>query len=137
MGVNFHCLELLLKARAEKILEINKRVKELSIKFSSFAGFYVQNGEKFGITFQKASIDKNGVIKGKGADEIGNYEVNGKIEGENFEMKQKYLEGSKEVDYKGKIERGDQIKGEWVSNGERDQFELFRLYVIIKWEGYF
>eukprot|EP00347_Sterkiella_histriomuscorum_P011882 403370740 len=88
----------------------------------TWTGFYVYDGNKSEMTFEKLVI-ASGVILGKGTDEVGDFYINGYQKGLKIKYIKKY-HGKHSVLYKGTIENGNVVRGQWKLDDMTDDFEL-------------
>ena len=74
------------------------------------------------MTFDELVIS-DGIIIGKGSDEVGEFYINGYVKGTKINFIKKY-HGKHTVLYKGHIDDKNVIKGKWQLEAMEDNFEL-------------
>ena len=85
-------------------------------------GHYEQGGSKNPVHFNDMHLNIDGTIVGGGKDAVGEFAINGKIEGPNVTFVKAY-KGAHSVDYKGTLNHGT-IIGKWSVGGAEGGFEI-------------
>jgi len=89
-----------------------------------WAGHYEQGGSKHDVKFQNMSISGDGHIQGGGHDPVGDFSLNGHINGNNDVEFVKQYKLKHAVSYKGKLDEDGTIKGQWELQGMHGGFEI-------------
>jgi len=102
-------------------------------------GWYKQGGSKVNMHFQNFQVDANGSIWGHGSDQVGTFNISGKMNWSStgFKFVKQYV-GQHAVTYNGKIQgNGDVWAGRWYinQNGDGGNFQL--RHDAPRWRGAF
>jgi hypothetical protein len=81
-----------------------------------WSGHFMQNGQKTNMHFQNFQIDLNGNIWGHGSDNVGNFNISGRMNNNgSFKFVKQYY-GQHAVTYQGRCQ-GAYLSGQWVIPG--------------------
>ena len=86
-------------------------------------GFYEQFNQQHPVKFQNMTITADGSIQGQGSDDVGGFNISGKISEDGSVKFEKAYHGKHAVNYAGTLNSG-KIIGEWSVQGSKGGFEV-------------
>jgi hypothetical protein len=99
--------------------------KKKKSKGGLWKGHYEQQGVHYDMAFKKFSAKKDGELKGKGRDEVGEFELKGRLFKDGGVDFKKQYKGRHTVEYSGRMsEEGGKITGEWSVAGMTGGFVI-------------
>lgn len=101
------------------------KIDKKKSKGGIWKGYYEQHGTQHPMTLKnfKAKV-KEGTVKGKGRDEIGEFKIKGKVHHNGGVDFKKEYKGRHTVVYMGTLTENRLIEGEWEVSGARGNFKL-------------
>ena len=119
----------------------NKNMQQFS---SEWKGYYSQFGSKHEMKLSFLMFQQDAKIFGAGTDDIGKYEISGRVDPKNcFSFTKQYI-GAHSVSYSGSVhwKKTPTLQGNWVlGGGQTDSFELKPVQCMQaysgEWKGYY
>ena len=123
------------------LLRPNKNMQQFS---SEWKGYYSQFGSKHEMKLSFLMFQQDAKIFGAGTDDIGKYEISGRVDPKNCFCFTKQYIGAHSVSYSGSVhwKKMPTLQGNWVlGGGQTDSFELKPVQCMQaysgEWKGYY